>query len=82
MLVHHKISYLKPNQHLLVKKKLKITIAIGTGCNNVCLCNFLLFGIDNQSRVNNFEQIKSKERKSKHKSIKTDLKQKNEEKHK
>ena len=45
---------------LMFEKGKRITIAIGTGCNIVCFFDLLFFGVDNQSRINDFKQIKIK----------------------
>ena len=57
MLIYQKIFLFK---HINKKKIKRITIAIGTSCNIVCSFNLLLFGIDNQNRIDDFKQTKIK----------------------
>ena len=60
MLIYKKISYLKQNQDLCYRKVKGISIATCNGHNNICLFDFLFFGVDNQSRIDDFKQIKMK----------------------
>ena len=48
----------KKNQQKIKRKVKKNYQAIATGYNNAYLCNFVLFGIDNQSTENGFKQKK------------------------
>ena len=55
---YYKFISPKQNQQKIKRKVKRNYQAIAIGYNNSCLCNFVLFDIDNESLANGFKQKK------------------------